>query len=223
MRIPEVARFYRNPIVDSGLPQKLLPTKEQMKLAGDLLSYKQTTAIMVKRADTASCFFKHELDAEAEVAPDDRENVFWMMKKKYFYDGVPWDVAWIIEWLSHNYNTVNALATAFDDEQITKFFANLPTGGLSMQEMIAKVTKRQFEPITDLVYKVPNGTVYDVYIESTDRVALMARELADMLTAEDIQSIEEKANELYLGERPLSTFLGGVGATYGIYDLSRIL
>jgi hypothetical protein len=227
MKIPDVYDLYKRSdgVKDTteGLYVKALPTPTQLMLAEQLKAFRPQLMYNLNATNSPKSFFAAELELAHETPVEWQPNVFWMLKLGYYVEGVPCEITAVVEWLDNTYGTVNALANAFTPAQILKLFGGQENCIMSMKDMVSRILDRSFTPIRDIVYKVPNGDIYDVYIESTDRIALMQASLADKLEHADIESITEEKGVLCLGTRPVATLLGGVGATHGIYDLSRVL
>lgn len=96
-------------------------------------------------------------------------------------------------------------------------------GGLSLYDAICNVCTPDYTPVSDRNLKVRNGNFYELYIASTDMVAIVPDAIANVLTDDAIRSIEVSARDLLVDGKPLRTFAGYIGAINSTYDLRELL
>lgn len=198
------------------------PDTSLLSLAAQLMEYNPLLKYNAVNTKGYEAFYKVEPDLHYEIQPEWLESIYLLIKYEKYYDEIPIVCSSLIDFSLATYSTVNELGNLIDAKQLTRILKDITL--LDFCSMVKMISGNDFNFVTEYQYKTRNTTdtsLFDVYIPSTNRIAIIKSDLAKLLVHDDIDNIKVINNELCISSKPIACLLGGVGATSGTYDLSR--
>lgn len=146
--------------------------------------------------------------------------IFFSIKNGVFYEGVPSSLYFYCKKYVNTFYPLSYLPKILPEnifKDLTSGFFKNPIG------LISSIIERPFNIITQENLYVPGkkkGTI-EMYIISTDRVAIVPESILNKITLSDIQSIVVYNNLLCIGRTPLHEICGkyGIYTERGLYDI----
>ncbi len=151
---------------------------------------------------------------------DLKSEIFFCMRNGVCYEGVPSSLYFYCRKYMDTFFPISYLPKVLPEDT----FKDLTSGFFKNPiSLISSIIGRPFNIITQENLYVPGkkkGTI-EMYIISTDRVAIVPENILDKITLSDIQSISLHNNLLCIGHTPLHEICGkyGVYTERGLYDI----
>lgn len=200
-------------------------TKEDLQFGLDLLNVSQTATYNLKIIENAKLFWNNEPDLKEQVAACKREEIFYALKNNMITPVIPAKALFYIHKVYEKYPSLNLLPKALPASLLN----SLITPGYIQEEyslfdVIASIVNPNYIPI-DSTRCVKNGDYFDIYIEDTDMIAIIPKDIKEKLREDDISRIKVKEGKgLMLGDLPLINLSGApLKITDSVYDLRRII
>ncbi len=99
---------------------------------------------------------------------------------------------------------------------------NYCLGGITFVEVVKNVCCPEYNPLSLHRLKNKVGDFTEIYVPSTDMVAALPNDIANMLTDDGIMKIEKSPNGLMTGKTLLRTMCNRYGAVNSTYDLRNV-
>lgn len=156
------------------------------------------------------------------VNEDLKEDLFYAAKLGFFYEGIPSKIVYLLRKSLRKYNTPNNAISALDVRSISRYLkkGSLPEG-VTLKMIMENIIGREFETITQYRRSVHFKEVTEVYVQNTDRVLVLPKELAVFVESQkDLESVQYVKNiGVCVHDIPIRTLGGKIGITFNEYDL----
>lgn len=138
-----------------------------------------------------------------------KREVFYSLKIAEVLEGIPSDIVYYLKLADRKYTPVSYIPSLLPQH----VFNELAYGGIGDPLLImSKILDRDIELVTtSSLVVVQNEKEADMYIPSTDGVAIIPAEDVNILSEDDIYSITKGQKYLMLEGKPLHTYYGKAG------------
>lgn len=197
----------------------------------DVILFKQTLLIskgvsdMFEKTDDSNSFFTVYPDVKKIVGARKCVECFYAVKLGYYVADVPTKLLYILNKLFKDNdilypNTALNKATKYLMPYIKSTF-KVSDGTVDVHGVINSVANRHVTLLTDtcLTSTMP-GADTEVFIRNCNRVAILPKSMAEMLSPSDIESLSFNVEKgIVLGDIPIRTLGNRIGLTKDDFDL----
>lgn len=184
-----------------------------------------TAKVTLEAAEDWHDFYAIEKDFANIIPKDDKEEAFYAAKNGEYSLLVPSFMIYMIKRAYFTeYKSPNLILKQMHERVLNMFFSKGYLGGsLTVQDVICSVCDEHYVPLskTNLRNKCLGYT--EIYVQSTDMVALLPNTLADLLDDNSIDKMVVTESGLSTGGQILRTMGGLRGIVNSVYDLRKVI
>lgn len=198
------------------------------KLAVDEFSMRVSKSMSAKinldMCEQYTDFYKVEPDFKHWIKPEDRAEAFYANKVGKYTPLVPSFCVYLLKKAYEVHKSPNLVVKQLPVPVLEKFLSDGYFGGLlTLRDVICNFCNPNYNPLSLTRLKNPCGDFTEVYVKSTDMVALVPKRLASLLNDESILEIEVAPNGLAVRGKTLTSLAGYHGIVNSIYDLRKLV
>lgn len=160
----------------------------------------------------------------ANIFPaSEKEEMFYCLKNGGYCEDVPAKCIFVFKTLFNWYGSASIALKCLTANTFKVFFQENYLNNCTMRDVIKNFVDPDYEPLTESNLRIRHETYDEVLVLSTDMVALLPKDISNILSDADIAKIILGKNGLEI-DGLLLRFMGGhYGACNSIYDLRRLV
>lgn len=221
--------------------------EETLELAYKMLYWSPNVITNLNRTQNANAFYSVEPDLEYEIPVEQKEEVYYSIKLGYICRECPAKILYYIDNVYRLYKSFNLVVKVLPKSMLSELFKEgYIEEGYSLKDIINTIWSSKWRVNTDDVqllgkdtahkctwypvsseklYSPNSNNCWDIYIESTDMIAIVPEKLKQILTCntDTIENLTVSNNSIMLLDIPIKTLGGYIGATNSTYDLSSLV
>lgn len=183
----------------------------------------ETFNVSIKYIESYQDFVMMEPDIGAQFPKSEREEIFYCLKNKGYSPAVPARCIYVMKTLYEKYGSASIALKALNKNLFTIFFQKNYMDGYTMRDVIKTFCDPEYEPFTVSRLRVQHKDYDEVYIASTDMVALLPKPISQRIQDVDIPKIIVTKYGLELDGYVLRQLAGYYGAVNSTYDLRGLI
>lgn len=170
-------------------------------------------------------FFRVCTDIAHFVKPAEREEMFYSLKNGFTSPVVPAKLIYLVKKAYALHNIPNLIVRLLPEDYLnTVFTRSYISGGFTLMDVICNFCNKEYRPISSISLKVDYSDFSEIYINETNMIACVPKDISELLKPEDIQYITVGTLGLKLSNNTyLANLAGYRGACNSIYDLRRLV
>ena len=197
-------------------------TEENVIKFRELLMINDSFTEGLNRTESAVEYFKTYELLDKVVSDDLKEELFYIAKTGFFFEGIPSKVVYLLQRAIKKYNTPNNAISSIDIRVLNKYLKKgyLPES-VTLKQVMENLIGREFQTLSEARLAVPYKDCIEVYVRNTDRVLIIPNTLEGYFNSrEDLESVEYKKNiGVCIQDIPIRTLKNRLGITFNEYDL----
>lgn len=196
-----------------------------LKLFSEMVEGDPVAKPIFEKCDIANEFYETMVDFKHWIPKEQRAEVFYAYKNGEYNINVPSLCVFTLKraW-EKCYGIPNLITKVLPNQTLTIMCSKGYLGeGVCLRDVICSTCTNEYTPLSNMhpKNKLSKGT--EIYILSTDMVAVVPDDVASQLSDEAIRCIEYTPKGLMLGKRLLRTMGGHYGIINSVYDLRELV
>lgn len=205
--------------------------KEPVRCDPEILERALTTLSGIRDSDkiVSVCeiprdFYYFLPDLEKIVPKSQQEEIYYSIKNHGYSPVVPAKCVYYFSTLYKKYGSLNLALKALRSRDLNVFFQKgYLADGYSMRDVFCTLFDREYECFAPHKRRIKHRTFDEVYVEKTDMVALLPKDISQALSDRDLERLEVGPNGLKIDDFTLRFLAGHYGAINSIYDLRDVI
>lgn len=177
----------------------------------------------LKLLESAQKFYELEPDIAKRIPVKKREECFYGMKLEYCSPVIPARAMYFLLKCKNDFGTVNYFPKVFPKPLLKVLFSKgYIAEGYTLNDVLCTIISPNYKPLSLTFPAVSIGEYSEVYIRSTDGIALVPNDIRDKLNYDDIENLEVRDNSIYCGNIPIKfigSYYGSINSTYDLRGL----
>lgn len=203
-------------------------TNDDVRKFYELLQVNDSIKLAADKTESSVAFYTAFPDIKKLIGAPIASEVFYAYKLGFIYSGVPNKLVYIL------YKAFKETDMKYPNLILWKAFKDVKSfvdrvyvsdkGKFTFKTILENVYGSSANIISSTTYKCLNNDVYEIFIESEDRIALVPKDIGDCLSEEDCRAITyDPALGLVLNETPIRRLNGRLGITFDDFDLREVI
>lgn len=190
----------------------------------DVLAESMTASVTLENCEHYKDFYAIEVDFKHYIDPQDRENCFYAAKNGSFCHQIPPFCQYMIKKAWEAYKIPNLIPKVIPAPVLETFFKDgYLSGGVTLRDVICNVACEEYNEFTQTRVRNNVGRYMELYISSTDMVAMVPRSIGQALDDNTLRKVEPTDYGLAVNNVLLRTMCGYTGAINSTYDLRSLI
>lgn len=201
-------------------------SEEDVKELKRLLAIHPTAVQNLSLISSPKLFYTKEPDMKNDIPPAKREEYFYAAKIGKVALTVPSKLIYFIELAIKEYGSPNYFLYLMQENDLDSVFSKgYLSGGMTVKDVIANLSKSpSYLPLAEGRYKSVTGeNQVDIFIEEENAIAMLPKDLSDVLSFADIQKLRVENKCIKLQGKPIAQLGNYVGVVNSTYDLRNII
>lgn len=197
---------------------------EDLKTFMELITISNTAKTYFNTTDDANTFYSLFPYIKDIIGKVNCVEIFYACKLGYYVKGVPSKLIWIINKMSKLYEGPCVNAMIKSASQFIKSYCNnsykVDGDIMTIKDIIESNLKYRINLITEEVPMVNYDTFSEIYVENVDRVLLVPKNIASLISLQDCKDISYiKDKGVCIKDIPIRTLGNRLGITKNDFDL----
>lgn len=169
-------------------------------------------------------FFKAAIDFANWFPKEHWKELFYAAKNGFYSADVPADCIYLICKAYANVDIPNLVFKQIPAHWFSSWIREgYLTGGYTLRDIVCTYCAKSYRPLDAVNIKIRYDNYTEIYIRSTDMVAVVPNKLGDLLSYDVIEQLECTPLGLHVGGKYIRTLGGFYGAVNSNYDLRRLV
>ena len=169
-------------------------------------------------------FYTVEPDFKHWIKSEDRAEAFYAVKLGFYSPDVPSMCIYMLQQAYDKHKSPNLIFKMIPNPMLENFFAKGYLGnGYTIHDVVCNFCDNHYYPLSADRLKNSCSTFTEIYVQSTDMVALVPNRIAETLSNDAIDNIVVTPNGLSTNGLLLSHMGGYKGLVNSVYDLRKLI